>query len=105
MHLSVPAPPLSALRVPSLHLSGRLRVAAVLLSVVYAAAVAVALAAPGQHTVAGCAVLTGLVSRSVVRRRRSATDAVAAATVAVDTIAVDAVLPEETATPAPAATA
>jgi hypothetical protein len=77
----------------------------VLLSVVYAAAVAVALAAPGQHTVAGCAVLTGLVSRSVVRRRRSATDAVAAATVAVDTIAVDAVLPEETATPAAAATA
>jgi hypothetical protein len=105
VHLSVPAPPLSALRVPSLHLSGRLRVAAVLLSVVYAAAVAVALAAPGQHAVAGCAVLTGLVSRSVVRRRRSATDAVAAATVAVDTIAVDAVLPEETAAPAPAATA
>jgi len=80
-HLHLPA-----LRVPALP-SG-LPVATVLLSVLYAAALAVALTAPGQHAVAGCVVLTGLVARTVVRRRRSATSAVAAATAAVDPIAV-----------------
>jgi cytochrome b561 len=97
VHPSVPAP---HLHVPALHLTGRLPVAAVLLAVVYASAIAVALTAPGQHAVAGCAVLAGLVSRSVVRRRRSAPAAVSAATVA-----VDAVLPDEVPASAPAATA
>jgi hypothetical protein len=97
VHLPVPAPHLPALHVPALHLTGRLPVASVLLSVVYAVAIAVALAAPGHHALAGCTVLAGLVSRSAVRRRRSATDAVAAATVAVDTV-----LPEEAAAPATA---
>ena len=97
MHLSVPTPHLPALHVPALHLTGRLPVATVLLSVLYAAAIVIALAAPGQHAVAGCAVLAGLVSRSVVRRRRTATGAVTAATVAVDTV-----LPEPAAAPATA---
>ena len=43
---------------------------AVLLTVVYAAALAVAVAAPGQHLVAGLVVLTGLVTRWAVRHRR-----------------------------------
>jgi uncharacterized membrane protein len=100
VHLSVPAPHLPALRVPALHLTGRFPVATVLLSVVYATAIAIALATPGQHALAGCTVLAGLVSRSVVRRRRSAIGAVAAATVA-----VDAVLPEGAPVPAPATAA
>ena len=110
MHLPVPAPPiphlaaprlhLPALRLPTLSLTGRLPVATVLLSVVYAAAVAVALTAPGQHAVAGCAVLAGLVGRSVVRRRRSAPAAVAVATAA-----VDAVLPDDVPATAPATAA
>ena len=72
MHLSVPAPRtphLSALRLPTPDLT-RLPVATVLLTVLYAVALVVALAAPGQHALAGCAVLAGLVCRSVVRRRR-----------------------------------
>ncbi|WP_448611022.1 hypothetical protein [Geodermatophilus sp. URMC 60] len=44
---------------------------AVLLTVVYAAALAVAVAAPGQHLVAGLVVLTGLVTRWAVRHRRA----------------------------------
>jgi hypothetical protein len=44
---------------------------AVLLTVVYAAALAVAVTAPGQHTVAGLLVLTCLVSRWAVRHRRA----------------------------------
>jgi hypothetical protein len=95
VHPSVPA---LHLHVPALHLTGRLPVAAVLLAVVYAGAIAVALVAPGQHAVAGCAVLAGLVSRSVVRRRRSTAGALAASTTAVDTV-----LPEEAAAPATAA--
>jgi hypothetical protein len=91
VHLPVPTTHLPALHVPAMHLTGRLPVAAVLLSVLYATAIAVALAAPGQHAVAGCAVLAGLVSRSVVRRRGSTAGAVTAATVAVD----PAVLAEE----------
>ena len=89
MHLSAPIPHLPALHVPALSLTGRLPVAAVLLSVVYAAAVAIALVAPGQHAVAGCAVLAGLVSRAVVRRRRSAAAAITAAAATVDTVLAD----------------
>jgi hypothetical protein len=100
VHLSVPAPHLPALSVPGLHLTRRLPVATVLLSAVYALAVAVALAAPGQHALAGCAVLAGLVSRSVVRRRRSTAGALAAATAAVDDV-----LPAEAPAPAPATAA
>ena len=48
-----------------------LPVPAVLLTVVYAAALAVAVAAPGQHLVAGLVVLTGLVTRWTVRHRRA----------------------------------
>ena len=48
-----------------------LSVPAVLLTVVYAAALAVAVAAPGQHLVAGLVVLTGLVTRWAVRHRRT----------------------------------
>ena len=48
-----------------------LSVPAVLLTVVYAAALAVAVAAPGQHLVAGLVVLTGLVTRWAVRHRRA----------------------------------
>ncbi len=56
-----------------------LSVPAVLLTVVYAAALAVAVAAPGQHLVAGSVVLTGLVTRWAVRHRRAhAAPAVAA---------------------------
>ena len=40
-------------------------VPAVLLSVVYAAVVAVALTAPGEHTLAGLIVLAGLVTRLI----------------------------------------
>ena len=92
MSLSVPVPHLPALHVPALR-PARLPVATVLLSVVYALAIAVALTAPGQHALAGCTVLAGLVVRSVVRRRRRAPAAVAATTAVVD--AVDAVLPGE----------
>jgi hypothetical protein len=48
---------------PHLHLP------AVLLSVVYAAAVAVALTAPGEHALAGIVVLAGLVARWALRHR------------------------------------
>jgi 2-keto-4-pentenoate hydratase len=48
-----------------------LSVPAVLLTVVYAAALAVAVAAPGQHLVAGLVVLTGLVTRWAVRHHRA----------------------------------
>jgi hypothetical protein len=92
----LPAPHLPALRLPALHLT-RLPAATVLLSVLYAAAVAVALTAPGQHAVAGCAVLAGLVGRTVVRRRRSTAGALTASTAA-----VDAVLPADVPATAPA---
>ncbi len=48
-----------------------LSVSAVLLTVVYAAALAVAVSAPGQHMAAGLVVLTGLVTRWAVRHRRA----------------------------------
>jgi hypothetical protein len=99
VHLSTRSAHLPALHVPALRLTGP-PAATVLLSVVYAAAIAVALATAEQHVAAGCVVLAGLVSRSVVRRRRSSTAAVAAATVA-----VDAVLPEEAPAPVPATAA
>jgi hypothetical protein len=94
-HLHLPA-----LRLPALP-SG-LPVATVLLSVLYAAALAVALTAPGQHAVAGCVVLAGLVGRTVVRRRRAVPAAVAATTAAVDSIAV---LPADAPATAPAVAA
>lgn len=94
MHLPVPTPHLSLPHLPALHLAGQPPVATVLLSVVYAAAIAVALVAPGQHVLAGGVVLAGLVSRSVVRRRRSTAGALSAAAGAVDTVLPDpAVLP------------
>jgi hypothetical protein len=43
--------------------------AALLLSVVHAAAIAVALTAPGANTLAGMVVLAGLVSRWALRHR------------------------------------
>jgi hypothetical protein len=80
-----------------LHLP-RLPVAAVLLSLVYLAAVAVAISAPGQHALAGLVVLTGLVARWVVRARRPEhASAPVALAVAGATTAVDAVLPAESA--------
>jgi hypothetical protein len=91
---------LPALHVPALTRAARLPVATVLLTVLYAAAITVAIAAPGQHALAGCAVLAGLVSRTVVRRHRSTAGAVATATQA-----VDAVLPGEVPVTAPATAA
>ena len=73
MHLSVPTtstPRLPALHAPALHLPRGLTPSAALLSLLYVAAVVVALTAPGQHAVAGSVVLLGLVARSVARRRR-----------------------------------
>jgi hypothetical protein len=100
VHLSVPTTHLPALHVPALHLTGRLPVATALLSLCYAVAITVALTAPGQHALAGCTVLAGLVCRTAVRRRRTATAALPAATVAVDTV-----LPNEATATAPAAAA
>ncbi|MGY2083319.1 hypothetical protein [Blastococcus sp. SYSU DS0539] len=87
---------------PHLHLP-RLPLAAVLLSVVYLAAIAVAVGAAGQHTAAGLVVLTGLVARWAVRARRPerATTPVALA-VAGTATAVDAALPAEPAPVTPA---
>ena len=73
MHLSVPTastPRLPALHAPALRLPRGLTPSAALLSLLYVAAVVVALTAPGQHAVAGSVVLLGLVARSVARRRR-----------------------------------
>ena len=64
-------------------------VPAVLLTVVYAAALAVAVTAPGQHLVAGLVVLAGLVTRWAVRHRR--------AHAATPVVAADAVLAPESA--------
>jgi len=105
VHLSVPAPHIPARHIPALHLSlprltgPSVPVATALLTVVYAAAVAVALTAPGADTLAGLVVLAGLSARWAVHRRRSTAGALAASTVAVDTV-----LPEPTpaAVPAPA---
>jgi uncharacterized membrane protein len=74
-----------------LHLP-HLPVPAVLLSVVYAAAIAVALAHPGEHTLAGLVVLAGLVARWALRSRHRAAAPVALA-------------PEPAAAPSPAAAA
>ncbi|RBY84155.1 hypothetical protein DQ241_18545 [Blastococcus sp. TF02A-30] len=84
-----------------------LPVPAVLLSVVYAAAIAVALTDPGQHALAGLLVLAGLTARWAVRARRSgAAAAPVAVAVAESAGTVDAVLGQEPATaPAPAAAA
>jgi uncharacterized RDD family membrane protein YckC len=58
----------------------------VLLSLVYAAAIVVALTAPAQHAVAGCLVLAGVTARWAVHRRRSTAGAVAASTAVVDAL-------------------
>jgi hypothetical protein len=109
--LHVPALHVPALRrsVPHLsvpHLAGRRpALATVLLTVLYATAIAVALTSPAEHALAGCLVLTGVTGRWAVHRRRSTAGAVAAATVAVDTVLpADGVLGDLTA-PAPAAAA
>jgi hypothetical protein len=73
VHLSVPTastPRLPALHVPALHLPRGLTASAALLTLLYVAAVVVALTAPGQHAVAGAVVLLGLTARSVARRHR-----------------------------------
>ena len=54
-----------------LHLPHQLTVPLVLLSVVYASAIAVAFANPGRPTVAGLVVLAGLTARWVAHHRRS----------------------------------
>ncbi len=72
----------------------RLPVPLVLLSVVYAGAVAVALARPGEHTLAGLVVLAGLVARWALRSRHPAAVPVGLA-VAGSAEAVDAALPSE----------
>ena len=93
MHLNVPAPHVPALHLPLPRLTGRsLPVSLLLLTVVYAAAVAVALTTPGADTLAGLVVLAGITARWAVHRRRSTAAALRAATVAADTI-----LPEEAA--------
>ena len=72
MHLSVPtasAPRLPALHVPALRLPRGLTPAAALLSLLYVAAIVVALTAPGQHAVAGSVVVLGLAARTIARRR------------------------------------
>ena len=73
---------------PALHLPAvpRIPVAAALLAALYLAAIAVAVAAPGQRAVAGLVVLAGLTARLVVRHRRSPAGALAAASTAVDTV-------------------
>ncbi|MGY1723925.1 hypothetical protein [Blastococcus sp. SYSU DS0533] len=78
-----------------LHLP-RVPVPAALLSLVYLAAVIVAISAPGQHAPAGLVVLTGLVARWVVRARRPQRAAAPVALAVADTTgAVDAVLPAD----------
>lgn len=89
-----------------LHLP-HLPVPAVLLSVVYAAAIAVALTDPGRHALAGLLVFAGLTARWAVRARRpGAAAAPVAVAVAESAETVDAVLsPEPTPAPAPATAA
>jgi hypothetical protein len=79
---------------------------ACLLSVVYTAALAVALTDPAQHALAGVVVVAGLVTRWAVRLRRPGI-APAPVEVAVSeaSAGVDAVLPQERAVPPATATA
>ena len=102
MHLSGPALHVPALRLSLPRPTGRpLPPATLLLTAVYAAAVVVALTAPGANALAGCVVLAGVTARWALHRRRST-----ARTVATATAAVDAVLPGEGVigtAPAPAA--
>jgi hypothetical protein len=107
VHLSVPAPHAPALHLTLPRLTGRhLPVATAMLTVVYATAVVVALAAPGASTLAGAVVLAGLIARWAVHRRRSTAGAMAAATVAVDTVLPEpgtvAAVPADIGVPAPA---
>ena len=105
MHLSVPTPHVPALHLSLPRLTGHsLPVATLLLTAVYAAAVVVALTAPGANTLAGLVVLAGVTARWAVHRRRSTAGAVAVSTVAVDTVLAEgAVAPEVAPTPAAAA--
>ncbi len=68
LHLSVPHPSLPHPSVPHRRLPAP-HLPALLLSVLYAAAVAVALTAPGEHAPAGVVVLIGLVARWALRHR------------------------------------
>jgi hypothetical protein len=99
------------MRVPALHpaipapTGRRPAPATVLVTVLYATALAVALTSPAEHVLAGCLVLGGLTARWAVRRRRSTAGVLAPATGAVDRA-----LPEGSALPvvpgtAPAAAA
>jgi hypothetical protein len=92
------------LHLPHLHLS-HLPPAAVLLSVVYAAAIAVALTDPGRNTLAGLVVLAGLTGRWALRSRGPGRQTLPVTAAVSDTIdAVDAVLaPDPAPAPAPAA--
>ncbi len=94
---------LDSRKVPAVHLNlhlPALPLPAVLLSVVYAAALTVAVANPGRPTLAGLVVLAGLTARWALRhRQRATTPAVVTATAA----AVDAVLPVEAPATSPAA--
>ena len=94
MHPNLHLPHLSSLPLPHPPLP------TALLAVVYAAALAVAVANPGRPTLAGLVVLAGLTARWALRyRQRATTPTVVAAAVT----AVDAVLPVEAPATAPAA--
>ncbi|CCG01174.1 hypothetical protein [Blastococcus saxobsidens] len=88
---------------PQLRLS-HLPLPAAVLSLVYLAAIAVAVSAPGQHAIAGLVVLTGLTARWVAHARRTGRTARPVHAVVVETTStVDAVLAPEPATaPVPA---
>ena len=87
MHLSSPVLHVPALRPSLSRPTGRsLPLATLLLTVVYAAAVVVALTAPGADALAGCVVLAGVTARWALHRRRSTARAEATATAAVDAV-------------------
>jgi hypothetical protein len=87
VHLHLPHPSRPQLPLP-----------AVLLTLVYAAALVVALGDPGRHALAGLVVLAGLTVRWAVRSRRPVRTTLSAS-VPVTAAAVDAVLATEA--PAP----
>ncbi len=68
------------MHLPALHLP------AVLLSIVYAAAIAVALTAPGEHTLPGLVVLAGLSARWALRHRHRVAIPTTDGTPVVDTV-------------------
>jgi hypothetical protein len=77
VHLTLTPTHRPALHLPAVHRSS-FPVAAALLAFVYLAAIAVAVAAPGERTAAGLVVLAGLTARVLVRRHRSTAAALAA---------------------------